>query len=69
MTDQFDRASDIEQMDREAALRRQAAATAQAAAIPAALECRDCGDEIPSARRYAVPGVQFCVDCQALQRG
>ena len=69
MTDQFDRASEIEQMDRDAALRRQASAREQAALIPAAIDCRDCGDEIPQARRSAVPGVQFCVDCQVMQRG
>ena len=51
MTDQFDRASEIEQMDRDAALRRQASAREQAALIPAAIDCRDCGDEIPQARR------------------
>ena len=69
MTDQFDRASEIEQMDRDAALRRQATARKQSAMIPSAIECRDCGDEIPKARRAAVPGVQFCVDCQVTQRG
>ena len=31
-----------------------------------ALECDDCGDEIPEARRLAVPGCRLCVDCQGL---
>lgn len=31
-----------------------------------ALECDDCGAEIPEARRHAVPGCRLCVDCQAL---
>jgi phage/conjugal plasmid C-4 type zinc finger TraR family protein len=31
-----------------------------------ALECDDCGSEIPAARRLAVPGCRFCVDCQGL---
>ena len=34
------------------------------AARPSAEECEECGDEIPEARRRAVPGVQFCVFCQ-----
>ncbi|BAU76146.1 TraR/DksA C4-type zinc finger protein [Metapseudomonas furukawaii] len=31
-----------------------------------ARECDECGDEIPQARRLAVPGCRFCVDCQGL---
>lgn len=31
---------------------------------PSAEECEDCGEEIPEARRLAVPGVQRCVFCQ-----
>jgi phage/conjugal plasmid C-4 type zinc finger TraR family protein len=27
--------------------------------------CTDCGEEIPEARRRAVPGVRRCIDCQA----
>lgn len=27
-------------------------------------ECQECGEEIPSARRKAVPGVRLCVQCQ-----
>lgn len=26
--------------------------------------CEECGDEIPQARREAIPGVRLCVDCQ-----
>ena len=37
---------------------------AKQAAQPSAEECEECGDEIPEARRRAVPGVQFCVFCQ-----
>ena len=29
-----------------------------------AVECEECGDEIPQARRLLVPGVQMCVYCQ-----
>jgi phage/conjugal plasmid C-4 type zinc finger TraR family protein len=31
---------------------------------PGALQCVECGDAIPEARREALPGVQFCVSCQ-----
>lgn len=26
--------------------------------------CADCGEEIPPARRTALPGVKLCIDCQ-----
>ncbi|MBN2358076.1 MAG: DksA/TraR family C4-type zinc finger protein [Deltaproteobacteria bacterium] len=29
------------------------------------LECEDCGEPIPEARRRAMPGVRRCVNCQA----
>lgn len=28
------------------------------------LECRECGEEIPQARRRACPGVKLCLSCQ-----
>lgn len=31
-----------------------------------ALECEDCGEDIPQARRVAVPGCRRCADCQGL---
>lgn len=31
-----------------------------------ATECKSCGDDIPEARRQAVPGCRFCVECQGL---
>jgi phage/conjugal plasmid C-4 type zinc finger TraR family protein len=27
--------------------------------------CDECGNEIPEARRVAVPGVRLCINCQA----
>lgn len=27
-------------------------------------ECEECGEEIPAARRKALPGVRLCVACQ-----
>lgn len=29
-----------------------------------ALECVECGEDIPEARRKALPGVKLCLDCQ-----
>ena len=31
--------------------------------------CQECGDEIPQARREAVPGVRLCVGCQSSRDG
>lgn len=31
---------------------------------PSAEFCEECGEDIPKARREAVPGVQFCIYCQ-----
>ncbi len=28
-------------------------------------DCIECGEDIPEARRRAVPGVQLCIQCQA----
>ena len=28
-------------------------------------DCEECGEEIPAARREAVPGVRLCIACQA----
>ena len=30
-----------------------------------AAHCVECGEEIPQARRHALPGVRTCVDCQS----
>ncbi len=27
--------------------------------------CEECGDDIPEARREAMPGVRYCVKCQS----
>jgi phage/conjugal plasmid C-4 type zinc finger TraR family protein len=34
-----------------------------------ALECESCGIDIPEARRRAVPGCRYCVDCQGIREG
>ncbi|MCP4605716.1 MAG: DksA/TraR family C4-type zinc finger protein [Proteobacteria bacterium] len=30
-------------------------------------QCVDCDEDIPEARRKALPGVRFCVKCQSLR--
>lgn len=35
--------------------------------VESALECEDCGDPIPEARRKAMLGCVTCVRCQALR--
>lgn len=30
-----------------------------------AVECAECGDDIPQNRREALPGVKLCVECQS----
>ncbi len=32
---------------------------------PGALDCVECGEEIPERRRKALPGVTTCIDCQS----
>lgn len=29
------------------------------------MDCDECGEEIPEARRKAIPGVRLCVECQS----
>jgi phage/conjugal plasmid C-4 type zinc finger TraR family protein len=51
-------------MNAVAAVRRQ---LERQAAEPSAEECEECGDEIPLARRLAVPGCKLCVFCKEKQ--
>lgn len=32
-----------------------------------AVECADCGDEIPQPRREALPGIDCCVECAGIR--
>jgi len=73
VTDIYDRASELEEMLREIALQEQQhrAKIGDAGQWDrlSATHCSadDCGVPIPKARRQALPGVQFCVDCQQLK--
>ncbi|MDX1557526.1 MAG: DksA/TraR family C4-type zinc finger protein, partial [Marinobacter sp.] len=40
-------------------------ARSQLAEGESAEECDECGAPIPEARRKAIPGVRFCIDCQS----
>lgn len=67
MTDIFDRASEEEAMHLARALAQQQkrAGLTGKSAQDSALICGECQDEIPEARRKAVPGCRYCVQCQA----
>jgi phage/conjugal plasmid C-4 type zinc finger TraR family protein len=71
MSDQFDRASDLEQKHLDAALQAQKnraagnGINAGATWMDSARECRVCDEPIPTKRRKAIPGVNTCIDCQA----
>lgn len=65
MADDLDRASALEEETRADALRAWRESQGPALSVQASRDtCRDCGDEIPPARRVAVPGCTLCVDCQ-----
>ena len=69
MTDIFDRATEREEQDREAALavQRSRAGLDGKTFADSASHCTDCDEPIPLKRREAMPGCQFCIDCQALR--
>ncbi len=66
MTDVFDRATELEEQQRQDALQAQArrAGLDGKTVQDSASHCRVCDHLIPVARRRAVPGVQTCVSCQ-----
>lgn len=66
MTDIFDRASEHEANARMDAINRQLRQSGLAGktVLDSASECVVCEEELPEARRVALPGVQTCVSCQ-----
>ena len=62
MTDQFDRAQQLEEMHREIALKNHR--TFQAISR---LYCEDCNAPIPEKRRQMIQGVTRCVTCQEIE--
>lgn len=67
MSDILDRASEEEAMHlaRALAAQRQRAGLTGKQERDSALICAECEDEIPAARRSAMPGCRYCVTCQA----
>jgi phage/conjugal plasmid C-4 type zinc finger TraR family protein len=67
--DMADHAAEAEQLFREDALRRTLYKRSPSDNWEALSEmwCTEprCGDRIPDDRRRAIPGVRFCVECQA----
>lgn len=61
MADIIDSASEVEELQRNAAL---AAHRINRDAVSAVC-CKCCNEELPEARRIAYPGCTMCVDCQA----
>lgn len=65
--DAADRAQELEEKHRETALFAQ---RSRALRPSPDIFCRCCGEEIEAARRAAVPGTRFCIDCkQEFERG
>lgn len=64
MTDIFDRASELEQRQRDAAI-TEARSHAPHGESEKFCVMPDCGAPIPEARRQAVPGCRLCIECQA----
>ena len=62
MTDQFDKAAELEQMQREIAIKKHRTLPRQQSAH----FCINCGDDIPELRRQSVPGCVRCVTCQTV---
>jgi phage/conjugal plasmid C-4 type zinc finger TraR family protein len=62
MADIIDNASEIEELQRNAAL---SAHRIDHNAVSAEY-CAECGEDIPEPRRAAVPGCQTCAECQGV---
>lgn len=59
--DQFDQASELEQIARDKAIAYQRNKTSTEQSLG---NCEECGAEIPNARKLAIMGVKTCIDCQ-----
>lgn len=66
--DKADIANDYIEWRTEQALKARQAASREAVFLSRAI-CMQCDEPIPAARRKAMPGVQFCVRCQAAMEG
>jgi len=62
--DCFDRAQELEEAQRQAAI-DEARSHVPHGESEKFCVMPDCGEPIPEARRQAVPGCRLCIDCQA----
>ena len=63
MADDADRASELEERQRQDAFAR----WIKPFEGESLNNCDDCDAEIPQARREAIPGVSLCVECQQIE--
>ncbi len=61
MTDIFDQASRIEQLQRDLAIAKH-----RQPKTASAIYCDDCGEPIPELRRQTIVGCSRCVSCQQI---
>nr|DAR60790.1 MAG TPA: DksA-like zinc finger domain containing protein [Caudoviricetes sp.] len=61
MPDMFDKAQEIEQLERDHALRKR-----HTTHTASRLFCEDCDEPIPEMRRNKIPGCTRCVECQTI---
>ncbi|HCE1985917.1 TPA: TraR/DksA C4-type zinc finger protein [Vibrio parahaemolyticus] len=66
MTDAIDHACSVEAKFTEMAVSAQLKRAKQSTAQKSEQFCRECGDEIPQARRNAVPCCKYCIECQEI---
>jgi phage/conjugal plasmid C-4 type zinc finger TraR family protein len=64
MGDIIDKAQQYDEFHRERAVDACLTSLRQAAAHAPVIDCIDCGEEIPEARRRAVPTAARCIGCQ-----
>lgn len=66
-TEEAEVAQLLSQQANDAAVAAAVAAARAAANVtrPSLVYCKDCDGEIEEARRKAVPGVQYCTECQS----
>ena len=67
MADTIDQAQQAQSQELQASLNRIQAENCRQG--PSLLICESCGEEIPEARRKAVPGCRLCVSCQEKETG
>lgn len=63
--DVLDRAQDIETRERDAVIAKARYVPRRACTTGERIYCADCGEDIPEARRRALPGAELCTFCQS----